>query len=197
MKEMYSYVCPDIVKEFGKYDSNPDKYIKKYEGLKKNTGLKWTCDVGYERFLGPEIFFNPEVFSSDFTTPLPEVVDEAILKCPIDTRRGLYDNIVLSGGSTMFKDFGRRLQRDIKKRVDARYQTNLERLSHLNASQSVQTQNIDVNVISHHMQRYAVWFGGSMLGSTPEFFRVCHTKAQYDEEGPRIARHNAVFTAQM
>ncbi len=29
-------------------------------------------------------------------------------------------NIVLSGGSTMFKDFQRRLQRDIKKLVDAR-----------------------------------------------------------------------------
>ena len=29
---------------------------------------------------------------------------------PIDARRGLYKNIVLSGGSTMFKDFGRRLQ---------------------------------------------------------------------------------------
>ena len=25
---------------------------------------------------------------------------------------------------------------------------------------------VDVNVISHHMQRYAVWFGGSMLTST-------------------------------
>lgn len=29
-------------------------------------------------------------------------------------------NIVLSGGSTLFKDFGRRLQRDIKKLVDVR-----------------------------------------------------------------------------
>jgi len=27
---------------------------------------------------------------------------------------------VLSGGSTMFRDFGRRLQRDIKRSVDAR-----------------------------------------------------------------------------
>ena len=35
--------------------------------------------------------------------PLPEVVDQSILKCPIDTRRRLYNNIVLSGGSTMFK----------------------------------------------------------------------------------------------
>ena len=29
-------------------------------------------------------------------------------------------NIVLSGGSTMFKDFGRRLQRDVKRVVDRR-----------------------------------------------------------------------------
>jgi actin-related protein 3 len=54
---------------------------------------------------------------------------------------------------------------------------------------------LDVNVISHNMQRYAVWFGGSMLASTSEFYRVCHVKAEYDEVGPSIARHNAVFGA--
>ena len=32
----------------------------------------------------------------------------------------LFQNIVLSGGSTMFKDFGRKLQRDVKRGVDAR-----------------------------------------------------------------------------
>lgn len=31
---------------------------------------------------------------------------------------------------------------------------------------SFQPKPIDVNVITHHMQRYAVWFGGSMLAST-------------------------------
>jgi len=104
-------------------------------------------------------------------------------------------NIVLSGGSTMFKDFGRRLQRDIKKHVDKRLDLNIQRLGAL--GQTSTPQKIDVNVISHQMQRFAVWFGGSMLSSTGEFFRVCHTKAQYDEEGPRIARHNAVFSAAM
>ena len=29
-------------------------------------------------------------------------------------------NVVLSGGSTMFRDFGRRLQRDLKRSVDGR-----------------------------------------------------------------------------
>ena len=137
------------------------------------------------------MFFNPEIFSSDFITPLPDVVDEAIVKCPIgiphipfhliinvdalsipfyqplvleentlnppssththiskhtnapsqillhlssilsDVRRGLYSNIVLSGGSTMFKDFGRRLQRDIKKIVDTRMELNISKLGGL------------------------------------------------------------------
>jgi actin-related protein 3 len=54
---------------------------------------------------------------------------------------------------------------------------------------------IDVNVISHHMQRFAVWFGGSMLAATPEFYKVCHSRAQYEEHGPSICRHNPVFDA--
>ncbi len=65
-------------------------------------------DVGYERFLGPEMFFNPEIYSSDFSTPLADVVDMSIQACPMDGRRPLYKNIVLSGGSTMFTGFNKR-----------------------------------------------------------------------------------------
>jgi actin-related protein 3 len=196
VKEMYSYVCPDLAKEFAKYDEKPEKFFKQYTGQKRTTGAPYSVDVGYERFLGPEVFFNPEIFSPDFITPLPDVVDEAITKCPIDVRRGLYKNVVLSGGTTMFKDFGRRLQRDIKKNVDQRMQANIARLGNL-ASTSAPPPAIDVNVISHPMQRYAVWFGGSMLASTPEFYRVCHTKQQYEEYGPSIARHSPVFSASL
>lgn len=94
----------------------------------------------------------------------------------------------------MFKDFGRRLQRDIKKRVDGRIAANMSRIA---SRKGMKAPKMECNVISHPMQRFAVWFGGSMLASTPEFYRVCHTKAQYDEEGPRIARHNPVFNATM
>jgi hypothetical protein len=51
---------------------------------------QYSVDVGYERFLAPEIFFNPEIYSSDFLTPLPEIVDSTIQSSPIDVRRGLY-----------------------------------------------------------------------------------------------------------
>lgn len=196
IKEMYSYVCPDIVKEFKKYESEGDKWIKRQQFLHSVTKKPYTVDVGFERFLGPEIFFNPEIASSDFLTPLPEVVDQVIQSCPIDTRRGLYKNIVLSGGSTMYKDFGRRLQRDIKKSVDLRlkhYETMSQRS--LKADQQIQAKEIDVNVLSHKKQRYAVWFGGSLMGATPDFYTYCHTKEQYDEYGPSIARFNKVFAS--
>lgn len=90
VKETYSYVCPDIVKEFNKYDTEPSKWFKTYEGKNSVTAQPYTVDVGYERFLGPEVFFNPEIFSSDFLTPLPEVVDSTVQTCPIDVRRNLY-----------------------------------------------------------------------------------------------------------
>uniref|UniRef100_A0A8D1I3T3 Actin related protein 3B n=1 Tax=Sus scrofa TaxID=9823 RepID=A0A8D1I3T3_PIG len=89
IKEKYCYICPDIVKEFAKYDVDPRRWIKQYTGINAINQKKFVVDVGYERFLGPEIFFHPE-------------------------------NVVLSGGSTMFRDFGRRLQRDLKRVVDAR-----------------------------------------------------------------------------
>ena len=128
-QEMFSYVCPDMAKEFAKYDSEPDKWIKKYNGVEAKTKKvcmcrlvsthilshptlacllcvlrlgavvasvplvlqPWVCDVGYERFLAPEIFFAPEIYSSDYTTPLPKLVDDTVQMCPIDTRRGLYN----------------------------------------------------------------------------------------------------------
>ena len=89
VKEQYCYVCPDMAKEFRKYDDDPAKWIKKTRGETKR-GQPWECDVAYERFLGPEIFFNPEITNPDYTTSVPNVIDQCIQTSPIDTRRGLY-----------------------------------------------------------------------------------------------------------
>ncbi|KAL1779389.1 actin-related protein 3 [Sigmodon hispidus] len=170
-----------LVKEFNKYDTDGTKWIKQYTVVNAISKKEFSIDVGYERFLGPEIFFHPEFANPDFTQPISEVVDEVIQNCPIDVRRPLYKNIVLSGGSAMFRDFGRRLQRDLKRTVDARL-----KLSEELSGGRLKPKPIDVQVITHHMQRYAVWFGGSMLASTPEFYQVCHTKKDYEEIGPSI-----------
>lgn len=187
VKEQHCYVCSDLAKEFQKLDREPEKYLRTISGVKAATNAPWSAQVAYERFLAPEVFFQPEIYSSDFSTPLPEMVDRAIATSPIDTRRALYGNIVLSGGSTMYKDFGRRVQRDIKRLVDARVAE-----SEARSGGGFKAQAVEVNVLTHHMQRFAVWFGGSVLSSTPDFYRAAHTKAQYEEYGPNICRANPV-----
>ncbi|CAG9944182.1 unnamed protein product [Clonostachys rosea f. rosea IK726] len=185
IKEEHCYVCPDIVKEFGRYDRDRTRFAKHV--VTQPGGRQVTVDVGYERFLAPEIFFNPEIYSSDFLTPLPNVVDGVIQQSPIDVRRGLYKNIVLSGGSTLYKDFGRRLQRDIKHLVDNRIRASEQR------SGGARSGGLEVQVITHKRQRHGPWFGGSLLGQTPEFRSYCHTKAEYQEYGPSIVRRFALL----
>lgn len=190
IKEEHCYVCSDVAKEMQKFDADATKF-KQFSGDDKKKNTKWTVDVGYEQFLGPEIFFNPEIFSNDFSKPLSEVVDHTIQSCPIDTRRGLYKNIVLSGGSTMFKHFDKRLERDIKQIVDNRLKKSMEL-----TKAKIQPKPIDVNVLSFRpQQRYAVWFGGSMLALASDFFKQCHTKKDYEEKGPAVARHSPIFQA--
>lgn len=45
VKENYSYVCQDIVKEFRKYDQEPYKYFERYEGEHTVTGRVSVCYV--------------------------------------------------------------------------------------------------------------------------------------------------------
>merc|ERR1712080_254792 len=63
IKERYCYVCPDIAKEFNKFDADPKKYIKQYGGEQ--------CDektLRYRRRLrtvfGPRDFLSPRIRKS-------------------------------------------------------------------------------------------------------------------------------------
>ena len=54
-------------------------------------------------------------------------------------------------------------------------------------------QPIEVKVSQNMVQSFAVWFGGSVLGSQPHFQKVCHSRKDYEERGPSICRHNPLF----
>ena len=60
------------------------------------------------------------------------------------------------------------------------------------------------NHASHHQNLFpvkklkvlssiSIYQPSSWIFFQPEFYQVCHTKAQYDEYGPSICRHNPVF----
>jgi actin-related protein 3 len=199
IKERHSYICRDLRAEFLAWDQNPAKHVVQYHGQHPMTGKPFSIDIGPERFLGPEVFFNPSLISSDYTTPLHVLVDEAIQACPIDTRRALYNNVVLSGGSTMFKAFGKRLQRDLgtlcQERVDRSFQKHLERVGTDLSDESARPKPVDVNVVSHASQRYAVWLGGSMTATLPQFDKMVITRAQYEEYGSVVARSSRTIDA--
>ena len=55
VKENHCYTCSDITKEYGKFDSNPDKYVREISGVNKKTNQPWNCKLGHERFLTPEV----------------------------------------------------------------------------------------------------------------------------------------------
>jgi len=80
-----------MVKEYKKYDINKKgNAFKTCTVTHPHTGRTATLDIGYEQFLGPEMFFNPEIFNYKYTKGVHELIDEAVLACPIDARRGLY-----------------------------------------------------------------------------------------------------------
>jgi actin-related protein 3 len=54
VKEDYSYVCQDIVKEFRKYDAEPYKYFERYDGEHSVTGKVYSHLVSaLPRLIGP------------------------------------------------------------------------------------------------------------------------------------------------
>lgn len=186
IKEMYCYLCKNINTEVAKYEDPGSDLHKVYSGVGRITGSQLNVPVGAERCLGPELFFSPEKFTKNWDRPLDQCVDAAIQSCPIDLRRDLYSNIVLSGGSTMFKNMNRRLQERIQERVNIRLG------AYEQASQHSPTP-IDCRISSYKTQRYGAWFGASQFAVLPEFSRVYHTRAQYSEYGPSIARTSVMF----
>ena len=45
VKENYSYVCQDIVREFRKYDAEPYKHFERYDGEHSVTGRVSICCI--------------------------------------------------------------------------------------------------------------------------------------------------------
>ena len=48
VKERYCQLCPNLVKEYQRYDETPDFWIKTYEFIEPVFGKQVKIDVGYE-----------------------------------------------------------------------------------------------------------------------------------------------------
>ncbi|KAL5273536.1 ACTR1A family protein [Megaselia abdita] len=107
IKEKVCYLATNPQKEESQAMDNTDKVEYTLPDGKK-------LEVGQARFRAPEVLFRPDLIGEE-CEGIHEVLMYSIEKSDMDLRKMLYQNIVLSGGSTLFKGFGDRLLAEIKK----------------------------------------------------------------------------------
>jgi actin len=68
--------------------------------------------VGSERFICPEILFNPMKAQFDLEG-IHKYAFDSVMKCDADIRKDLFQNIILSGGTTLFTGMGERMWHEL------------------------------------------------------------------------------------
>ncbi|KAK8810478.1 hypothetical protein WA158_007053 [Blastocystis sp. Blastoise] len=158
VKEKLCYVALDYSLELKKASesSNLDKSYEMPDGN--------IVTLDDERFRVPEILFNPSLINSEFSG-IHKATFDSIIRSDLDIRRDLFNNVVLSGGNTMFQGMGERMQKELS---------------------SLVSSSLNVKVLASPERKYMVWIGGSILSSLFTFASMWISKSEYDESGPSI-----------
>jgi actin-related protein len=126
--------------------------------------------IGNERFRCVESLFQPSFIGIE-SVGVHELLYNSVMKSDIDIRKDLLNNVVLSGGSTMFPGIADRIKQELD---------------------NLAPSAIKVKVIAPPERKYSVWIGGSILSSLSSFGQMWISKQEYDECGPGIV-HRKCF----
>ncbi|EEF46250.1 actin [Ricinus communis] len=158
IKERISYIAMDFEKELAtaRKRSELDKQYELPDGQ--------VIAVGAARFRCPEILFDPRGLGME-TEAVHEIVARSIRRCDIDIRREMFNNIVLSGGTTVTPGLADRLSKEVS---------------------ILAPPGVRVRVVAPPERKYSVWIGGSILASLSTFQQIWITKDEYMESGSSI-----------
>lgn len=115
-----------------------------------------------ERIRCGEVLFQPKLLGID-SPGLSQLIYQAIIKSPIDIRKDLFNNIILSGGTTFTPGFKERIMHDLSALVPA---------------------TTRVNIVAPPERHSSTWIGGSIIASLSSFQSLWFSKAEYEEHGP-------------
>ena len=91
----------------------------------------------------------------------------SIQKCDYDIRKDLYNNIVLSGGTSMFNELPGRFEKKIK-------------------AFAPESMKKEVKVIASPERKFFTWIGGSILSNISTFESQWVNKSEFEESGVDI-----------
>ena len=124
-----------------------------------------------QRFRCPEALFKPHLVGLGDAPGYPGLVVKSIAKCDIDVRKDLFENVVLSGGTTMFPGMAERLTKELR---------------------AAGPSQLEPRVIAPPERKYSVWIGGSILSSLTTFQNMWVRKSEYDENGAQIVHQKCL-----
>ncbi|CAG8502759.1 2801_t:CDS:2 [Ambispora gerdemannii] len=116
--------------------------------------------LGTERFRAPEILFNPDLIGQEYPG-IHQLVVDSVHRADLDLRKALYNNVVLSGGSTLYKDFGTRLLNELKK---------------------LAVKDIKIKIYAPPERKYSTWIGGSILAALSTFKKMWVSAEEYQDD---------------
>ena len=99
--------------------------VNDYEAAKKDAEESHACEknyelpdgrkilIGSERFRATEILFQPKEAGFNHLEGVHKYCYDSVLKCDVGVRKDLFQNIILSGGSTLFDGMGERMWQEI------------------------------------------------------------------------------------
>jgi len=152
--EQVCYVSTDSEDD----DHEPSKAVD-LSGFKLASGMENKITVDESRFHATEGLFNPKKWSLEIKG-LHQLIHNAIQLSPIDSRRTLYKNIYLSGGTSLLHGMAERIENEISKLVPG---------------------TIQVKVHMSPWRYHAAYLGAQVIASGKLFNKCCATKENLSE----------------
>ena len=123
--------------------------------------------IGEEKSLAPEILFNPSIIGSEHLS-FQEMIVTSTNKVDIDLRKNLFNNILISGGNTLFKG------------IQEKFHTEIKYLS---------PKNMKVRIHSPGNRLLSCWTGGNVISTLEIFKKMWVTKDDWGEKGNKSIIH--------
>ncbi|XP_004482790.1 actin-like protein 9 [Dasypus novemcinctus] len=157
IKHRYCYVASDFLKAQTQPEQERRQILKLPDGR--------TVTLGKELFQCPELLFRPPEIPGLTPVGVPTMTKQCLQKVPGEVRRDVAGNVLLCGGSSLFRGFESRFRAELLRSLPPKEH---------------------VVVAAQPTRNFSVWIGGSILASLRAFQSCWVRREQYEEQGPHI-----------